>query len=52
MRVFIPQTDENGEINRNMGCIEIELHEKILQCNRKINRNMGCIEIMLSPCTK
>ena len=32
-------------INRNMGCIEIELHEKILQCNRKINRNMGCIEI-------
>ena len=32
-------------INRNMGCIEIEVYLEKCRKRSEINRNMGCIEI-------
>ena len=44
---YIPERELNAEwrINRNMGCIEIELADFKELVYTMINRNMGCIEI-------
>ncbi len=33
-------------LNRNIGCIEIQISEEHVHVNNQLNRNIGCIEMV------